>query len=500
MTDRLITILRAAHCRSTHQFFVLDALPLIKTDGGRRLGSQLLKHYKPYLAGAKAPDTEFRDFQNHVLHVRDGHWGGAASKAEKWYEQFVTSICRESWTEAAYNAGVLSHYFTDPLMPLHTAQSEIESVVHRPLEWSVTKSYDRIIQRYRQGEQKAFFRTSHGAGWLAEVVTKGAGLSNRHYDELIQRYDLEKGTRRPEEGFDDRSIDILSELFGVALTGWAHILERAAIDSNVDIPNAQLSVSSLIATISMPVAWIRRRIESAAEQNAVKEIFDEFRSTGTVTEHLPAEIKVVRRERQRDREAASHPIAPDTIPMTAHHERSTIAQVKAAPIKSTPSNAAPTIGRAKAVATTRSLPPFGLTLTDDLVDAPSIGPKIAKRFAGIGITTVEQFLAASPGTMAKELNTNWIDAETLVDWQDQARLVATVPGLSGYKAQLLVGAGCRDCQSLASKQAATLHRQIENFAGSSEGERILRNSKLPSMNDVSQWITNAAVSPQRRSA
>ena len=229
---------------------------MIKTDGGRRLGGQLLKHYQPYLVGAKAPDKEFRDFRNHVIHVQDNHWGGAAATAEKWYAQLVQSIRRSNWSEAAYNAGVLSHYFTDPLMPLHTAQSDIESVVHRPLEWSVTKSYDRILKRYRAGGHKVFFETSHTAGWLAEAVTKGAELSNRHYDELIQRYNLTKGTTKPQDGFDDESIDILAGLFGIALTGWAHIVERAAIEANIEIPTASLTVSSVLATIGMPVAWI----------------------------------------------------------------------------------------------------------------------------------------------------------------------------------------------------------------------------------------------------
>jgi len=460
--DRLITILRAAHCRSTHQFFVLDALPLIKTNGGKRLAGQLLKHYRPYLVGAKAPDKEFRDFRNHVLHVQDNHWGGAAKTAQKWYDQLVISIRRANWSEVAYNAGVLSHYFTDPLMPLHTAQSDIESVVHRPLEWSVTKSYDRILRRYRRGDHRVLFETTHGPQWLSEAVTQGAEIANRHYDELIQRYDLEAGTRRPEDGFDSESIEILAGLFGIAITGWAHILERATIEANVDIPPASLSMSSLVASISMPVAWIVRRIESSSEQKAVKAIFEEFRTTGKVVNNLPVEIKVVHQERQRDRAKESPAVVPKTIPITKNS--------------------------------------LGLAMSDDLVDAPSIGPKTAKRFAAIGITTVAQFLEASPATMADQLRTRWIKTETLVDWQDQARLVATVPGLCGYKSQLLVAVGCRDWQSLSASDSRSLHNEIDEFAATKAGQRILRSTKVPTAADVAQWISNAAQSPLRRSA
>jgi predicted flap endonuclease-1-like 5' DNA nuclease len=481
--DRLITILRAAHCRSTHQFFVLDALPLIKTNGGRRLAGQLLKQYRPYLVGAKAPDKEFRDFRNHVIHVQDNHWGGAAKTAQKWYDQLVHSIRRANWSEAAYNAGVLSHYFTDPLMPLHTGQSEIESVIHRPMEWSVTKSYDRILNRYRRGGHRVLFDTAHSTGWLSEAVTQGAEIANRHYDELIQRYNLESGARRPEDGFDEESIEILAGLFGIAITGWAHILERAAIDANVDIPTASLSMPSLLASISMPVAWIIRRIESSSEQKAVKAIFEEFRTTGIVTENLPAEVKMVHQERERDRTSKAEQGIPGTIPMTDRKQQS--------PGRSS---------QPTAILSVKALPNLGLAMTDDLVDAPSIGPKTAERFTAIGITTVAQFLDASPATMAEQLRTRWIKTERLVDWQDQARLVASVPGLCGYKAQLLVAVQCRDWQSLSAKDATSLHGDIEQFAITKAGQRILRSTEVPTVQDVAEWISNATASHQRRSA
>ena len=44
---------------------------------GQRL---ILKHHAQYLEGSKAPDKEFKDFKNHVLHVRDNMWGGCAGE------------------------------------------------------------------------------------------------------------------------------------------------------------------------------------------------------------------------------------------------------------------------------------------------------------------------------------------------------------------------------------------------------------------------------------
>ena len=127
----LIQILRAAHCHNTHHRFAIDALSEVQSIRGRRLAQMLLRHYGRYLEGAKAPDTTFRDFKNHVIHVEQQNWGGAPALAAHWYQRAVENLGVKNWSDAAYAMGVLSHYFTDPLMPLHTGQSEKESVYHR---------------------------------------------------------------------------------------------------------------------------------------------------------------------------------------------------------------------------------------------------------------------------------------------------------------------------------------------------------------------------------
>lgn len=456
----------------------------------------LLKHYDRYLVGAKDPDTKFRDFRNHVLHVGDAYWGGAPKTAEKWHASLIECLDQSRWGDAAYAAGVLSHYFTDPLMPLHTGQSKKESVVHRPLEWSVTKSYDKILNRWKQGNHKVIFELASGSDWMEQAVVRGAEVAHRHYDELIDDYNLAAGAKRPTEGFDAHSIDTLAGLFGIAITGWARILEKAAEETKSVIPRESLSVTTLIASIKMPVAWIVRRIESHAEQQAVKALFDEFQQTGTVQQNLPAEVKSVTEERQRDREiqrqeqaraAAVTPLPADASPTTA--------QPSIIPIEP---ELKPAANSRKAVSDVSRA--ASLSLTDNLVDAPSIGPKTARRFAAIGITTVEQFLAATPEHMASRLDTRWITAEKLRDWQDQARLVCDVPGLCGYKSQLLVGIECRNAQQLASSDATSLHDKLKQFCNTSAGKQALRSSKLPSQGEVAEWIRDAGRSDLRQSA
>lgn len=119
----IVAILRAAHCKSTHHYFAIDALETVLTPQGRQLAGMLLAHYGDYLLGAKAPDNVFKDFENHVLHVRDGYWGGAATAAEKWLEKSHAWLAIGNWKEASYSIGVLSHYFTDPFMPCRLSRT-----------------------------------------------------------------------------------------------------------------------------------------------------------------------------------------------------------------------------------------------------------------------------------------------------------------------------------------------------------------------------------------
>ncbi|MGL4550884.1 MAG: zinc dependent phospholipase C family protein, partial [Gemmataceae bacterium] len=116
----LFRVLFAHGCRSTHHKLAMDALCHLRGDKAEKWRNLFLDQHAAYLGGAKAPDAVFKDFRNHVLHVRDGFWGGAPAAAAKWYAATVEALRKENWKAAAYNAGVLSHYYTDPFMPFHT--------------------------------------------------------------------------------------------------------------------------------------------------------------------------------------------------------------------------------------------------------------------------------------------------------------------------------------------------------------------------------------------
>ena len=124
--------------------------------------------------------------------------GGAVEAAETWYRHTVNALHGKQWVKAAYAAGVLSHYYADPLMPLHTAQTEEAGIVHRACDRSVFRSYDvltAILERDLGGYPE--IKVSSGPRWLAELVKNGARLSHEHYDVVIDHYNIRKRLEEP---------------------------------------------------------------------------------------------------------------------------------------------------------------------------------------------------------------------------------------------------------------------------------------------------------------
>lgn len=607
--QRILSILRAAHCRSTHHYFAIDALQQLKTAQAQRLANILLKYHDDYLVGAKAPDSDFKDFQNHVIHVEQNNWGGAAIKCQEWLEQARQMLDEGKWKKAAYACGVLSHYFTDPIMPLHTGQSSRETVVHRPMEWSICKSYDDILAYYVNSGLQCDFALASDDKWIGKAVVAAASVAHRHYDRLIAIYDLKKGVANPRQGLNEEAVAILAELFALAIHGFSSVLSRLADETTAQLPQVSLTMTSLLATIDMPLAWIVRKVSDSKERRAVQAILAEYDKTGVLRRTLPAEIAMVEKakieqpelrfnfegdnnaqtpelkvatkaqvdtdsesststdakesrklasisipsddvvaskevapldssfdshkesdltsestdiaaiETQNQTKKADEPVADDQpkfVPLSQARSKLRVHReddqskppVSAEKKKPATANATPTAQtqpnseeKASREAPLRIAPGTMLPTVDDssnnvhygspLVEAPSIGPKTAKRFENIGIRTIRQFVSINAEELVERLATRWITVDLIRDWQDQARLVCEVPVLSGYRAQLLVAVGCRTSWQLRTSSTAALFAQLEPFCNTAEGEQILRSARVPTAEDVEAWIDSA---------
>jgi hypothetical protein len=290
----LFHIVYAAHANGTHHKLALDALRHLKGADAGYWQRAFLAHARLYLEGAEAPDEQFKDFENHVLLTRDGLWGGAPEKVRSWYAHVVDALAVQDWPTAVYCAGVLSHYYTDPLQPFHTAQSEAENNIHRAVEWSIARSHGALRELGLREFPDMRIELGDGPNWLVELTCRGAEFANRHYEKLIAHYDIGRGVVDPPAGLDRVAQRFVAQMIRYAYLSYAAVLDRAIAEARVLAPEIRLGAATLLAALQAPGKALARGLADARERRAVEAIYDELQATGTVETHLPEEERLVR--------------------------------------------------------------------------------------------------------------------------------------------------------------------------------------------------------------
>jgi len=568
----LFRVIHGSCCRSTHHKLALDALRYLKCEHAEDWRNLYLHYYAHYLKGAKDPDTEFKDFRNHVLHVSDNYWGGAVKAANGWYNVSLEALKNKSWQFAVYDSGALSHYYTDPIQPFHTGQSQAESQIHRAAEWSICKSYDQLWTLSKPEDYESL-ELGTGPNWLEEWVVAGAEFGHPYYQTLIEHYDFHRGSKDPPAGLDDHSREILGGLLRYAAVGYARVLDRLFEESGMKPPKVNTSLKGLIESTKIPLRKIQGAIHDSKEMAKVKAIYSELQTTGCVERTLPEDDRVVRDLYFREvvhgkRRAEAQPVVidakaeaakakeaakaaaeeakpepkakPQPAPEKVEAETKPVEEVKNSEPKTKPKRpkshrhqepkreekaepevamsepsagddseshrsrgrddskaarrpmgrrhvkADPTLTNGGGAAFLRFC--YNLELTSDVEAAPSIGAKTAQRFYEIGVNTVGDLLALDPDHAAMRLDVRHITGSVIRDWQDQASLVLRIPRIKGHDAQILVACDYRDPEEIAVTEPEELLEEALNFANSKKGQRILRSSKKPDLDEVSRWV------------
>ena len=290
----LFRIVYAAHANGTHHKLALDGLTDLARGDAEAWQRLFLKYVARLLEGSKAPDNQFKDFKNHVLHVGDSYWGGAPEQAENWYGKLVAALREANWDEAAWCAGVLSHYVTDPVHPFHTAQSEAENAIHRAVEWSINRGYDALRREALARARAETAVAPDGTGWLAELVCRGAEKANKHYGALIAHYDFNVGVVDPPAGLDARAREIVGDLILYASSSFARALERAIDESGATAPDVSLTAETFLATLAMPRKWMEKRLANTEDRRAVEAMYDEVMAAGRGDKTLSEDDRMVR--------------------------------------------------------------------------------------------------------------------------------------------------------------------------------------------------------------
>jgi hypothetical protein len=131
---------------------------------------------------------------------------------------------------------------------------------------------------------------------------------------------------------------------------------------------------------------------------------------------------------------------------------------------------------------------FYLDIDSPIVDAPSIGPRMAEKLAPLNIITVGDLIASDAANVATQLADKNVTVETVQQWQQQALLVCRIPNLRGHDSQLLVGSGYLTAEEVAAASPQSMLDKVSRFASSKAGVRYLRGSAAPDATEVTNWI------------
>jgi hypothetical protein len=131
---------------------------------------------------------------------------------------------------------------------------------------------------------------------------------------------------------------------------------------------------------------------------------------------------------------------------------------------------------------------FYLDLASPVVDAPTIGPKMAEKLESIRVKSIGDLLAAESGDVAHAMGEKGVTAATVEIWKSQSMLVCRIPNLRGQDAQLLVAAGYSTAESIAQASAETLVEAIARVASTKQGLRFLRGGNPPDRDRILSWI------------
>jgi hypothetical protein len=275
------------------------------------------------------------------------------------------------------------------------------------------------------------------------MIRDGATFSNQYYDLLIDHYNLAVGVRNPPAGLDRVSQEAIAKCLARATVGIAIVLDRAFAEAAVTPPVVDLSAKEVIASSTIPIRQLINKLADKGDRTVVEAIYKEVQETGKAIKSLPESERLVRQfhaaevlkiplvklDSERPRPAGRSYVPPTAVAAKPAAKIVPVATAAAvAPnnsgIPGKPTTPITTASHQTKVASAAAR--FFLNADDDIVDAPSIGPKTATRFQEIEMHKVRDFLNADAEATAKKLNTRHITATVVRDWQDQSRLMIDV--------------------------------------------------------------------------
>jgi len=157
---------------ATHYFIVNEAVDNIANDSW----ADAFEYYtKDLLSGSVAPDVLWQDWDNHLYYPETGE-GNAPASAAKWYDFARANFTSENWEDGFFAAGVMSHYFSDPCIPVHTDAL-----------WDGHSAYETDINN-NLGSFILGVSVEGLVNNVSQLVVDSATYSHQYYDMIYDAY------------------------------------------------------------------------------------------------------------------------------------------------------------------------------------------------------------------------------------------------------------------------------------------------------------------------
>ena len=101
---------------NTHQFIVSEAIDNLTNETWK----EVFDFYSPeILSGVIYPDAVLQDWDNHLYYPHN-KTHNAPTAASRWFNYTRDNFTAGNWEDGFFALGVMSHYFQDPHIPVHT--------------------------------------------------------------------------------------------------------------------------------------------------------------------------------------------------------------------------------------------------------------------------------------------------------------------------------------------------------------------------------------------
>ncbi len=175
---------------ATHMFIVDKATEHLSNE----TWAEAFNYYSPeLLGGSTTPDQAWQDWDNHLYYPETGEHN-APSAASRWYNyarnNFTAAAAAEGpeamnyWEVGFFSAGVMSHYASDPCIPVHT--DDIEDEIPE-LAWPGHSAYEGEIN----SELNTFTLSTPSETIISNVsdlVVSNAVYSHQYFDLIADAY------------------------------------------------------------------------------------------------------------------------------------------------------------------------------------------------------------------------------------------------------------------------------------------------------------------------